>query len=151
MDEQKTPQKIGNQMAAGSDEAIKMMAESFDMLLSAADVQAVYGEALETDDTVVIPAAEVFSAMGVAAGSGYGGASEDDEGGSGSGGGGLGRTFSRPVAVVVVSKEGVRVEPVFDFTKIFLAALTTAAFMTGMVMRFLNPKDTLKKMGEGKF
>ena len=49
--------------------------------------------------------------------------------------GGGGRTFSRPVAVVIVGPEGVRVEPVMDVTKVALAALTAFGFMFSMLGR----------------
>jgi uncharacterized spore protein YtfJ len=58
--------------------------------------------------------------------------------GMGSGGGGGGYTFSRPVALVIASADGVRVEPVLDVTKIALAALTTAGFMLGMMARMVK-------------
>jgi uncharacterized spore protein YtfJ len=55
--------------------------------------------------------------------------------GKGSGGGGGGRILSRPVAVVIASPEGIRVEPVLDITKIALAGLTAMGFMVGMMFR----------------
>jgi uncharacterized spore protein YtfJ len=59
---------------------------------------------------------------------------EGTEAGGGGGGGG-GRTLSRPVAVIVASPEGVRVEPVVDPTKIALAAITAAGFMLTTILR----------------
>lgn len=44
-----------------------------------------------------------------------------------SGAGGSSR--GRPIAAIVISPEGVRVEPILDLTKIVLASLTTGAFM----------------------
>jgi uncharacterized spore protein YtfJ len=61
------------------------------------------------------------------------------ENNEGMGGGGGGRVFSRPVAVIVASPEGVRIEPVVDPTKIVLAALTTVGFMAGMFARMFKP------------
>jgi uncharacterized spore protein YtfJ len=43
--------------------------------------------------------------------------------------------LSRPVAVVVVSPEGVRVEPVADRTKVIMAAITAVGFVAGMFLR----------------
>jgi uncharacterized spore protein YtfJ len=70
---------------------------------------------------------------------------DDDEmsgtnSGSGGGGGGGGRIFSRPVAVVVSSPEGVHVHEVVDPTKIALAAITASGFMVSMLFRMLKPK-----------
>jgi len=56
------------------------------------------------------------------------------EGGGGGGGGG-GQTLSRPVAVIIASPDGVRVEPVADRTKVLMAAITAAGFVAGMFFR----------------
>jgi uncharacterized spore protein YtfJ len=73
---------------------------------------------------------------------GFGSGSGGDEGGGGSGtgggGGGGGRVLSRPVAMIIVSPDGVEVEPVVDITKIALAALTAGGFMMGMFMRMMK-------------
>lgn len=107
-------------------------ARVMERLLAAADVARVYGAPISREDTLVIPAAEVLAVAGFVLGGGSGSAPSADEGerrGRGGGGGGGGRTLARSVAVIVVSRDGVRVEPVFDFTKIALAALTAAGFV----------------------
>jgi uncharacterized spore protein YtfJ len=117
-------------------EAIDVTQETLDKFLDSASVYAVYGEPIEHGDTAIIPTAEVLSGMGFGIGSGSGPRDEKGEvQGTGSGGGGGGRVLSRPVAVIVASPEGVRVEPVVDVTKIALAALTAAGFMLGMLLR----------------
>jgi uncharacterized spore protein YtfJ len=126
-------------------EAVGMIQETMDKFLDTANVYAVYGEPVQHGDTAIIPTAEVLSVMGFGVGSGRGPSSVADDtgnvnGGSGSGGGGGGRVLSRPVAVIVASPEGVRVEPVLDVTKIALAALTAGGFMVGMIARMLNPR-----------
>ena len=75
--------------------------------------------------------------FGVGTGSGQ---DEKLQGGSGSGGGGGGWNFSRPVAVVVASADGVHVQPVIDVTKIALAALTAAGFMFGLLVKMTRPQ-----------
>ena len=111
--------------------------ETISHFLDAADVSVVYGKPVKIGETQIIPSAEVLSVMGF--GVGYGSGSNLDEGqqndGSGGGGGGGGRVLSRPVAVVIASPDGVRVEPVVDVTKIALAALTAAGFMIGMLFK----------------
>jgi uncharacterized spore protein YtfJ len=129
---------------AAGDRAARVM----ERLLAAADVSRVYGEPIRHGDTLLIPAAEVLTIAGFGTGSGAG-VRPDPRGepgrGAGGGGGGGGRTLARSVAVIVASPEGVRVEPVFDFTKIALAALTAAGFVwaswRGMAKprRFLRP------------
>src|SRR5512138_511739 len=102
-------------------------------LLDTADVGKVYGEPIAHGELLLIPAAEVVAVAGIGMGSGgaVGILREQGQGsrGSGGGGGGGGRTFARSVAVIVASPEGVQVKPVFDFTKVALAALTAAGFI----------------------
>jgi uncharacterized spore protein YtfJ len=113
--------------------------DTMEEFLAAADVRVVYGEPIQHEDTIIIPTAEVLCALGFGLGSG--GATNTEENpdnpsmGKGSGGGGGGRILSRPVAVVIASPEGVRVEPVLDITKIALAGLTAMGFMVGMMFR----------------
>lgn len=95
-------------------------------LLSNATVDTVFGRPIERDGATIIPCSEIMVGFGM--GSGTGPVDERGNptgGGSGSGGGSQGR----PIAVVVVTKEGVRVEPVLDLTKVVLAAFTTGVFM----------------------
>lgn len=121
--------------------------------LDTASVERVYGTPMQHGDTTIIPTAEVLVALGFGLGAGGGGGGPCEPGseqqqtgyGSGSGGGGGGRTLSRPVAIIVASPAGVRVEPVVDPTKIVLAALTTFGFMIGMILRMkskrMKPQD----------
>ena len=134
--------------ALKEDKAIELMQDTMENFLAAASVEAVYAEPIEKEEALIVPAAEVVSALGFGVGSGYGGSPERDEAG-GSGGGGGGRVFSRPVAVIVASREGVRVEPVLDLTKIALAALTASAFMVSMFLRLLSPRKALKELEKG--
>jgi uncharacterized spore protein YtfJ len=130
--------------------AMEVMQETLESFLDTATVESVYGEPYESGETTIIPTAEVLALLGFGLGSGYGSGGEGDEQGQGggSGGGGGGRVLARPVAVVIASPEGVRVEPVFDVTKIALAALTAGGFMAAMLMRMLSPEKALKAMKE---
>jgi uncharacterized spore protein YtfJ len=105
-----------------------------------ADVERVFGKPIKVGDSLIIPAAEVVVGMGFGLGAGYGQPDEEEPelrlGGGGGGAGGS--THSRPVAVIIASPEGVRVEPVFDLTKIALAGITAAGFMASMVMRMMR-------------
>lgn len=139
-----------------TDQAIDVVQDTLDTFLEAASVDAVYGEPIQSGENTIIPAAEVLSGLGFGVGSGYGSGSapsDEEEGqavgsGGGSGGGGGGRILARPVAVIIASPEGVRVEPVVDATKIALAALTAAGFMLGMMLRMLSPKKAMKQFQE---
>ena len=113
---------------------------TMDRFLSAANVEAVYGSPIREGETIVIPAAEVVSVAGFGYGSGGGPQRTDENSGSGEGGGGGGRVFSRPVAAVVITPTGVRVEPIVDVTKIALAFFTTLGFMASLLTRMRNTK-----------
>ena len=112
--------------------------------IESASVDKVYGQPVEVGDTKIIPTSENLVVLGFGAGMGYGrGDFEGEESppgqgtgeGGGGGGGGGGRTLSRPVAVVIASPEGVRIEPVADRTKVIMAAITAAGFVAGMFLR----------------
>jgi uncharacterized spore protein YtfJ len=59
---------------------------------------------------------------------------DDEAGGGGLGGGG--GSHGRPVAVIVIGPNGVRVRPVVDVTKIGIAAVTTWLAMFLMFRRW---------------
>ena len=111
-----------------------------DKFLSAANIEAVYGPPLREGENTIIPAAEVLSiaGFGLGAGSGSDGTGENEN--TGGGGGGGGRVLSRPVAAIVISPAGVRVEPIVDVTKIVLATFTTLGFMVATLARMQNTK-----------
>ena len=122
--------------------AVETLQTTMDKFLSAANVEAVYGQPIREGDTIVIPTAEVLSAAGFGVGSGGGpqGPGVNENTGGGGGGGGGGRVLSRPVAAIVISPAGVRVEPIVDVTKIVLAVFTTLGFMIAMIARMWNTK-----------
>jgi uncharacterized spore protein YtfJ len=131
----------------GERDPVAAIQDTLESFLSTADVEAAYGETIINGDTLIIPTAEVLAVLGIGMGSGYG-SGGDREGqnpgeGGGSGGGGGGRVFSRPVAVVIASPEGVRVEPVVDVTKIVLAFLTAFGFMFTLLGRMRSPRRSL--------
>ncbi len=100
--------------------------QALSKLLIAASADAVFGEPVVNENTTVIPCSEVVIGMGM--GSGGGPADENGKStGNGSGGGGGAR--SRPIAAIIITQDGVRVEPILDVTKIVLASLTTGAFI----------------------
>jgi len=125
--------------------SMDLVSDTMNKFLAAANVNAVYGEPIQSGDSLIIPTAEVLSGLGFGMGVGVGNnAAKDEEGkpaqssGGGGGGGGGGRVLSRPVAVIIASPQGVRVEPVVDVTKVALAALTAGGFILGMLLRMLH-------------
>ena len=71
---------------------------------------AIFGEAISAQGRTIIPAAEVIIGLGF----GYGAGSVAGPSSTGGGGGGGGGTLGRPVALIVLDEQGVRVEPVVD-------------------------------------
>ena len=128
--------------------SMEVAERTIEKFLGQSGVSVVYGRPIKQGDVTIIPAAEVIAVLGFGTGSGYGPISEDEEGttviSGGEGGGGGGKTLSRPVAVVVISPEGVRVEPVRDRTKVLLAAITAGGFMAATLLRMISPKRALK-------
>ncbi|HKY53534.1 MAG TPA: spore germination protein GerW family protein [Anaerolineales bacterium] len=122
--------------------ALNTIQTTLDTFLNAADVEAVYGPPVSQGENVVIPAAEVLSIVGFGLGSGGGsqGMTENANTGSGGGGGGGGRVLARPVAAIVISPMGVRVESIVDVTKIAVAAFTTLGFMAALLTRMKRTK-----------
>ena len=116
-----------------SGQALDMAQETMETFIDTADVSKVYGEPVQHEDALIIPAAEVMAVAGF--GAGYGSGGPEDVGGEGGGAGGGGRTFSRPVAVVIADKNSVRVEPVMDPTKIAMTFFTTLGFMLATIAR----------------
>ena len=95
-------------------------------LVHSASVNAVFGQPVEREGATIIPCSEIAVGLGMGSGTGP----VDEQGNpTGSGGGGGGGSRGRPVAVIVMTKEGVRIEPVLDLTKVVLATFTTGAFM----------------------
>jgi uncharacterized spore protein YtfJ len=107
--------------------------KNLENLTQVADVQKAYGEAIQQNGRTIIPTAEVLAVAGF--GSGFGRGTSQENGGSGGGLGGGGRSFSRPVAVIVAGPEGVEVKPVLDVSKIALTALTAFGFMIATIGR----------------
>jgi uncharacterized spore protein YtfJ len=129
------------------EQAMEVVDTTLDRFLDAASVDMVYGEPIQYGDKLIIPSAELVAALGFGVGAGSFIRRKDQQGeeekpedesekpGNVGGGGGGGRVFSRPVAVIVASPDGVVVKPVVDTTKIALTALTAAGFMFGVLAR----------------
>jgi uncharacterized spore protein YtfJ len=135
----------------GHQEAMALMQKLTDV----AQPGAVYGEPVTVNDHTVITASEVSVGLGFGYGMGGGtepgsAVTEESQGdpaeakgpksvanGFGGGGGGGGASSARPVAVVHIGPEGVRVEPVVDVTKLALAFFTMlgSIFLMGAKMR----------------
>lgn len=141
--------KQAGELGADVSGSIQRIQDTLETMLDSADVRRVFAEPVEKGDVSLIPAAEIVSVVGMGAGSGTGTTEDEQSGrqvGRGGGGGGGGKAFSRPVAVIVASPQGVRVEPVIDVTKIGLTAITAAGFMLAVFLRLARPKRALKEL-----
>lgn len=115
--------------------------QTLGQLVTTARADTIFGQPVERDNATVIPCSEI--AVGVGMGSGRGPVdAQGNPTGNGSGGGGAAR--GRPVAAIVITKDGVRVEPIFDLTRIVLASLTTGAFILFWVGRLFFMKGNKK-------
>jgi|SRR5450759_4665626 uncharacterized spore protein YtfJ len=141
-------EKIAKPAVTGSIEQV------LNRLVSNATVDTVFGRPIERDGATIIPCSEIMVGFGMGNGTGP----VDERGNlTGQGGGGGGGSQGRPIAVVVMTKEGVRVEPVLDLTKVVLASMTTGAFMlfwfgrlTGLGRKDKGPSfSQLKKAVKG--
>jgi len=132
------------------DASLDTIEQMMDSFLGSASVEAVVGAPVKQRDTLIIPLAEVVAVSGFGLGQGFGGPEGEKETamGAGGGGGGGGSVFARPVAVVILSPDGVRVEPVFDWTKIALAGVTFAAFAVGMLARLGQMQRRFNKVSK---
>lgn len=102
--------------------------QTLDRLYRAARPDVVFGQPIERGDTTIIPCLEVSLGMGMGGGSGSNPAADQVDRRTGEGMGAGGGATGRPVAVIVMSRDNVRVQPIVDMTKVGLAALTTAGF-----------------------
>ncbi len=73
------------------------------------NTKTVVGEPLTIKDTTIVPLISIGFGFGAGGGSGRG---ETKQKGEGTGGGTGGGAWVRPVALVVITKDGVKVEPV---------------------------------------
>lgn len=119
----------------GVPEHMRSIMSRIDRLFDVARPESVFTEPIVADGRTVIPAAEVWLLAAVGGGGGSGPSEPGDtlsevgneSIGAGAGSGGL--AHARPVAVIIIDRDGVRVEPVVDATKIALTALTVLGGM----------------------
>lgn len=118
-------------------------------LLEAARAEAVFGRPIEREDVTIIPVSEVNVGLGVGGGKGFNPAKELEKQPSGEGAGGGGGAKGRPVAVIVLGRDGVSVRPVLDLTKVLLAVFTTA----GLTLFWLGWREqaTRGQLPRGRF
>jgi uncharacterized spore protein YtfJ len=109
---------------------------TLNQIIQAARAQAVFGEPVQRGDYTVIPCARVSVGLGLGGGSGAAPRAKGEQGqiqgqaqGQGEGAGGGGGANSRPMAVIVISQHGVRVQPIVDVTRVVVTSLVAAGMM----------------------
>ncbi|HLH23917.1 MAG TPA: spore germination protein GerW family protein [Chloroflexota bacterium] len=110
----------GTQQAPADAPAYAALAAGFGRLNAVARADSAVGTPRNAGERTIIPLAEVYYGGGFGLGGGSGPASPEVSGSGMGGGGGFGGRV-RPVAVVEVGPEGLRVRPVFDASAIGLA------------------------------
>ncbi len=100
---------------------IEQLLKQIEAAPTSAHVHSVFGEPVRIGDRTIVPVARVRGAFGMGFGEGREEEGAEKEGGQGGGGGGW---FSaRPVAVVEMTAERVRVLPIVDLTRIVLLSI----------------------------
>jgi uncharacterized spore protein YtfJ len=133
----------------------EQIASVLEKIYAAARSDAVYSEPVTSGNYTVITASEIAAGGGFGSGFGFGSptpppkqygetsepqASPTNGGAGGIGGGG--GSSGRPVAMIIIGPDGVRVEPVVDVTKIALSALTVCGTLVMLLRR-------MRKAGRG--
>jgi uncharacterized spore protein YtfJ len=85
---------------------VKTAIEEIERVLS---TKTVVGEPITIEDKTLVPLVGIGFGFGAGGGSGRGEAKQKGEGTGGAAGGGA---YIRPVAIVIIDKEGVRIEPI---------------------------------------
>ncbi|HLY29834.1 MAG TPA: hypothetical protein VKQ36_02280 [Ktedonobacterales bacterium] len=139
-----------NALLTQSERREEQLTRMGERIFSAAQSRAVYSDPVTTGAYTIITASEINAGGGFGAGFGLGPvmfprqrqetsqAAQDqatNSGGSGMGGGG--GSSGRPVAVIIIGADGVRVRPVVDVTKIALAGVTLLGTMV-MLLRTMR-------------
>ncbi len=108
-------------------------------LLDMSNVDAVFGRPIERGTTVIIPCSEVQAGLGLGGGAGSAPSPRSDKpivGGEGYGGGG--GVKGRPVAVIIITPDQVRIKPVIDTTRVILTALASGTATVIALTPFLR-------------
>ncbi|MFN0070186.1 MAG: hypothetical protein ACKVVP_01690 [Chloroflexota bacterium] len=122
-----------SQAMASTDRDAAFGAELVQGIYATASPKAVFSEPVAHGEYMVITASEVGAAGGFGFGRGFGidaagnvsGLSQDASSrGGGGGGGGGGSAGGRPVAIIEIGPDGVKVKPVVDVTKFMLGAIS---------------------------
>jgi uncharacterized spore protein YtfJ len=102
----------------------------------------VVGEPITIEGATLIPLISIGFGFGAGGGQGRGEAKQKGEGAGGGTGGGA---WVRPKAVIIIDKEGVRVEPIMGSMSFAMEKIGEA--IPRMVERFIQKREERKKEG----
>jgi uncharacterized spore protein YtfJ len=141
--------KIFIEKIPDQEKANELMAKLF----TVTQPEVVFSPPVTAHEQTVITASEVTAGFGFGFGGGGGIApnKNDEESaastssaqavanfGGGGGGGGGGTAQARPVAAIIITPKGVRVEPIVDVTKISIAFFTAFGAIVGMLYKMVR-------------
>jgi uncharacterized spore protein YtfJ len=115
---------------------IQTLLDSFADMRKKANVNAVFGKPVTTENRTVIPVAEIGYGFGMGFGQGPA-AEEETEEETGEGGGGGGGVKARPLAIVEMTPEGTWVKPIVDEQKVTLAGVMLSGWVVFCLARAL--------------
>jgi uncharacterized spore protein YtfJ len=122
--------------ASAVEQGVNRFFATFEQAQQAVSIENVYGQPINSGETVVVPIASVAQAFGMGGGIGSGSEAEDKNN-EGVGGGGAGIVRARPIAVAEIDDEGVRVHAVVDENRALAVSLAFAAWAVFWTARTL--------------
>lgn len=123
---------------------IKTSLEEIERVLTS---RTVVGEPMSFEGNTIIPLIRIAFGFGAGGGAGTGSGKEEKSKGEGGGGAAAGGAWIKPAAVIIINKDGVKVEPVTGATG---SVLTKAGDIIGRVVekRVLGGKEEKKEEKE---
>jgi uncharacterized spore protein YtfJ len=122
---------------------IEELPNLLDKVVAAAHPNVVFGQPVESSGYTVITASEVAAGGGFGFGGGSGSgpagtaqSSEAQVGGYGAGGGG--GSMGRPVAIISIGPDGVKIDPIVDVTKLGIAGISAWAALAVSLARIFR-------------
>jgi len=124
---------------------IKTSLEEIERVLTS---KTVVGEPMTFEGNTLVPLVRIAFGFGVGGGAGGGMGKDEKSKGEGSGGAAAGGAWIKPVAVIVINEDGVKIEPITGATG---SVLAKAGDIIGKVVekRVLKGKEEKKEEKEG--
>ncbi len=119
----------------------------FQDMQTKAGAQTVFGDVIELNGRKVIPVASVRYAFGIGGGQGPKREEKSDRPGGGGGGGGM---RIDPVAVIEISEDKLKVQPIVNVTRLAIAGIFlfawTVFWVSRTVRRVVASKETAERL-----